>query len=341
MKIPELWVSIDKRGFTSHNIKELLENNIAGIRFNTGRCSYVWIYEILEELNKLNYPLSNILLDIGNTKPRLNLIDENGLSLAKDTLFIISDRENDGVHALLKHLHFFEKIKTNDIVYFADGEIEAIVEEINKNMIVLRSLSIGRLGNNVAIGIKGKDFFKFNIDEKEILEVNSLLERFPVSIILSFVEDGDNIVWAKNTFPKAASIIPKIETATAVHNLDSILVQSDTIFIGRGDLGLSLGIEKIGIIQKILISKAQSSGCKISIGTGTLDSLKWSEIPLRAEIIDITNSCLEGIDYITLTSETAASQNPFKVINFLKKTLNYIKDLEKDTNITPFIGKVL
>ena len=56
-----------------------------------------------------------------------------------------------------------------------------------------------------------------------------------------------------------------------------------------------MGIEKIGIIQKEIIQKAQKAGCKISIGTGTLDSLKWSQIPLRAEIIDITNSCLRKI----------------------------------------------
>ena len=56
--------------------------------------------------------------------------------------------------------------------------------------------------------------------------------------------------WAKKVFPHAASVIPKIETGTAVSNIESILAQSDTIFVGRGDLGLSLGIEKIGIIQK-------------------------------------------------------------------------------------------
>lgn len=75
-------------------------------------------------------------------------------------------------------------------------------------------------------------------------------------------------------------------------------------------------------------TESTKAGCKISIGTGTLDSLKWSQIPLRAEIIDITNSCLEGIDYIALTSETAASQHPFKVLDFIQHILNYIKGID-------------
>jgi pyruvate kinase len=334
MKIPRLWITIDKRGFAGNALKKLLEYEIAGIRLNTGRCSYAWIYEAIEELHKLNYPLSQILLDIGNTKPRLNIVDKSDIDLKKDITFIISDRMDKNVNALLQSQRFFDEIETNDTVYFGDGEIEAVAKEINQNTVILRSLSTGKLGENVAIGIKGKEFFNFCIDEKEIFEVNTLLNRFPISIILSFVENGNNIVWAKEKFPKAVSIIPKIETVSAVNNIESILAQSDTIFIGRGDLGLSTGIEKIGIIQKILISKAQKVGCKISLGTGTLDSLKWSEIPLRAEIIDISNSCFEGIDYITLTSETGGSQTPFKSIDFLKKVLDYIKTVEEHINIT-------
>lgn len=295
---------------------------------NTGRCPYTWIYEVLEELSRLNYPLSQILLDIGNTKPRLHLTETNGMELDNGSLFSISDQAKDGVNAILPHKRFFEEVNLNDIVYFGDGEIEAVVEGVHQNTVTLRSLSSGRLGNHVAIGIKGKEFFKFLIDEKEIAEVNSVLHRFPISLILSFIESGDNLVWAKKIFPHAASVIPKIETGTAVSNIESILAQSDTIFVGRGDLGLSLGIEKIGIIQKEIIQKAQKAGCKISIGTGTLDSLKWSQIPLRAEIIDITNSCLEGIDYIALTSETAASQHPFKVLDFIQHILNYIKGID-------------
>lgn len=81
-------------------------------------------------------------------------------------------------------------------------------------------------------------------------------------------------------------------------------------------------------MQQNLINKAHQKGCKISVGTGTLDSLKWSEIPLRAEIIDITNSCLKGVDVIALTSETGGSKTPFKAINYLVKILDYIKTVE-------------
>ncbi|MDR0386180.1 MAG: hypothetical protein LBH60_08900, partial [Prevotellaceae bacterium] len=79
MKVPNIWVTVGRRGFSGNNLKRLSEYDIAGIRINTGRNSYEWIYETVEELSRLNYPVSNILLDIGNTKPRLNLVSKSDM----------------------------------------------------------------------------------------------------------------------------------------------------------------------------------------------------------------------------------------------------------------------
>ena len=196
--------------------------------------------------------------------------------------------------------------------------------EISEHYITLKSLSDGTLTNNVSIGIVGKELARFKIDSNEVIEVNKILLDYPVCLILSFVEKSDNILWAKKVFPKAHSIIPKIETNAAVKNFKSIVDITKTVFIGRGDLGLSVGIEKIGILQKQLVLQAHKANCYVAIGTGTLDSLKWSQVPLRAEVIDITNYCYEPVDAIVLTSETAGSKQPFKAIDFLMKTLFYI-----------------
>ena len=330
MKTPSIWITIGKRGFSEKNFLDLIRPDIDGIRINTGRSAYSWIYDTLEFYKMHDYPTENILLDIGNTKPRLSLLDKKSISINAGDLFTVSDsNKNSGIDAWLPNRQFFLEICKEDTIYFGDGEIECSVKDIQEHTIVLVSTTSGIISDSVAIGIKGKNYFHFNISDDEVREVNSLLNRFPMRLILSFVENGENIEWAKQRFPNAVSIIPKIETAAAVDNIDGILELSDCIFIGRGDLGLSVGIERIAIIQEILLQKAHQLGCKVSIGTGTLDSLKWSEVPLRAEIVDVTNSCLKGMDTIVLTSETGGSLEPFKAINYLEKVLNYIKKIEK------------
>lgn len=328
MKVPDIWVTIGQRGFNEKNLVNLLQYDIAGIRINTGRSTYPWIYDVIKHLTKLGYPLENIILDIGNTKPRLFMGDKNRIVLRRGDLLTISNQKRDGIIAWISNPYFFEKIQKKDIVYFGDGEFEGTVEEARSDEIALRVLTEGTIGEAVSVGIKGKDYFRFCIPEEEKTKVNCLLEKYPVKLIVSFIENRNNIWRAQEQFPKAISIIPKIETCLAVDGIDDILQVVDWIFIGRGDLGLSMGVERVGIIQKKLVDKAHQVGCRVSVGTGTLDSLKWNEVPLRAEIIDITNSCLSGIDVIALTSETGGSEVPFKAIEYLVKTINYIKTVD-------------
>lgn len=328
MKIPKKWITIGRKGFSVDNIHMLIPWNVSGIRINTGHSSFQWTYDIISRLKSLNYPMNQILLDIGNTKPRLNTNNIDGIEVYHQMKMTIYKNPQNAENSIwLNNDDFFKIAQANDIVYFGDGEMECTIDNVDNSKILLEVITPGKISKGMSIGIKGKDFFHFCISETEINNISELLNEYSISLILSFVESADDVRWAKSSFPKAAKIIPKIETQRAVSNIDTIFFECDTIFIGRGDLGLSLGIEKIGIAQKELIEKAHCVGCEVALGTGTLDSLKTNEIPSRAEIIDITNSCLLGVDYIVLTSETGGSKTPYKAISHLEKTLSYIKEL--------------
>lgn len=324
MKIPEVWITVGKRGFNDGNLKKLRDYQIAGFRINTGRSSLNWAYETIARLISMGYMPEKIFLDIGNKKPRITLQNNDRIEVHNADVISISSEDFKMADGWLSNSVFFDQITLDDIIYFGDGEIECSVVKISKHYVQLKALSDGVLTNNIAIGIVGKELAHFYIDPNEVDEINKILLDFPVCLILSFVEQSDNIIWAKEKFPNALNIIPKIETASAVENFASIVNIAKTIFIGRGDLGLAVGLEKIGIVQKKLITIAHEAGCYVAIGTGTLDSLKWSQVPLRAEVIDITNSCYEYVDAIVLTSETAGSKQPFKAIDFLMKILLFI-----------------
>ena len=325
MKTPDVWITVGKRGFNDDNLNRLKRYNIDGFRINTGRSTMDWAYEIIGKLVKKGYLPEQIMLDIGNKKNRIKLNKTNTIDLCASDVITIAKEYTEKTDAWLNNSSFFEILRKEDTVYFGDGEMEFSVVEITNSRVRLRALGDGILTNNITIGIVGKDMSCFHIDLEEIEEVNKLLSVFPVCLILSFVENSDNISWARETFPKAHNIIPKIETASAIKNYASILEVSTKVFIGRGDLGLSIGIEKIGIVQKQLIKQAHEVGCYVATGTGILDSLKWGQVPLRAEIVDITNLCYESVDAIVLTSETGGSTNPFKAIDYLVRTLGVVE----------------
>ena len=327
MKIPTIWITLGKRGFSFNDFKQLRDDDhISFLRFNTGRSSFDWIVNAIHELISIGFPEDKILIDIGNTKPRLRVNWENGIEIHVGETITIS-KVNDAT-LYLNNENFFHVVAIGDIIYFGDGEIECSVSSIDDQGVTLSAVSDGVITNGVAIGIKGKEFFHFYIDDNQIKAINDILANNHVGLILSFVETVNDIKWARSVFNKASIIIPKIETVSAIENIDSILSEVPAIFIGRGDLALSVGIERVGIVQRELITKAKSATCAISVGTGTLDSLKWSQIPLRAEIVDITNSVLMGVDYIALTSETGGSTKPFESVKYLERTLDYLSHIE-------------
>ena len=81
MKVPSIWVTLGKRGFSSDNFGRLLDSHITGIRLNTGRSSYEWIADTIRSLVAIGFPVKNIYVDIGNNKPRLSIKNEQGFQM--------------------------------------------------------------------------------------------------------------------------------------------------------------------------------------------------------------------------------------------------------------------
>jgi len=323
-KLP-FWITIGPRGFSEENLIKLINYAPEGIRINTSRVTYEWVYKTIHFLINNSYPSEQIYLDIGNNKPRIKFFNEDELSFNIDDILKISSNKKEFVSATVSSIKFFNTIAINDKVIFGDGVMEFIVTKIKDDILILKSISQGKLRNLTSLIIEGKDFSCFSIDETECVEVNKLLDIYKISLIISFIENVENIKWCEQKFKNAKVIMPKIETLQAIQNIDEILNYSRMLFIGRGDLALTNGIEKIGLIQRDILAKSNNTKTKIIIGTGTLDSLFYNDMPFRSEIIDITNSFLNGASGIMLTTETAASKTPFKSIDYLLKILNYLE----------------
>jgi pyruvate kinase len=117
------------------------------------------------------------------------------------------------------------------------------------------------------------------------------------------------------------SIISKIEKKSAVDDIDDIIKVSDGIMLSRGDLGVEIPIERIPGIQKMIINKCHYSG-KISIvATEVLSSMEDSLVPTRAEVSDIANAVLDGVDAIMLSLETMKGHYPIEALSVMRKVI--------------------
>jgi pyruvate kinase len=143
-------------------------------------------------------------------------------------------------------------------------------------------------------------------------------------VAISFVNSKNDILKAKEIL-KAHNASPwifaKIETKKGVENLDEILEVSDGVMVARGDLGIEVGIEKVPIIQKKIIRRANKQKKPVITATQMLLSMVNSPFPTRAEVSDVANAVMDGSDAVMLSDETTVGKYPIKAVETLKKII--------------------
>ncbi|MEM2158353.1 MAG: pyruvate kinase [Sulfolobales archaeon] len=121
-------------------------------------------------------------------------------------------------------------------------------------------------------------------------------------------------------------VIAKIETKSAIENLDEIIEASDAVLVARGDLGMNFGLEEIPYLQKKIINKSLQLGKPVIVATQLLESMIESSVPTRAEVVDVSTAVSDGVDALMLTGETAIGKYPIDAVRWLRRIVETTED---------------
>lgn len=311
-------------------IKELIINGCDVLRINMSFADYNFCTQLFEIINEVNYELKTnvaIMLDTNGPDLRVGKINKDEAYLQQDTKIRIYKYQilGDETKLSINYDKFVDEVKCNNVISLNDGIVELLVESKTDEYLLCNVLKGGKVYTKSGVHVKG---VKLNVpflsakDKEDILFANKNNIDF---LAVSFVSSSEDILEINDILIELNNnhmgIIAKIETEGAVEEIDEIIKASDGIMISRGDLGIEVPLERIPGIQKSIINKCHMQG-KISIVSAEMiSSMEDALVPTKAEISDIANAVLDGVDAVMLSSETTIGKYPVETLQMMEKII--------------------
>jgi pyruvate kinase len=224
-------------------------------------------------------------------------------------------------------------IKMGYHIFIDDGNIALEVISRAKNSLKAKVIVGGLLKEHKGVNIPEARLEFGGISQKDIQDI-LFCEKYGVEYIAqSFVRTKKDILDVRKLLKPGSQcrVIAKIECREGIKNIDEIIKVSDGIMIARGDMGVSLPIYEIPIVQKMIIKKCNRAGKFVITATQMLESMTENRIPTRAEVTDVANAIIDGTDFVMLSAETAVGKYPVEAVmmmnNIIKFTEIYLSKL--------------
>ena len=325
-------------------MKSMVENGMNVARINFSHADLTEKKETVELVKKINKELKTnigILYDTKGPDFRTGVVENDGINLKEGkTIRIVKDDIVGTEEAItVNYKEALNNINIDDIILLEDGLMKLLVVDKDKKGLTCSIIVGGILGSRKGINVPGVDLDMPFISEQDKEDILYACHHDGDFIALSFVSSKEDILAVKEILDQENSsmqIISKVESNTAISNIDEIIEYSDGIMVARGDLGVEVPMKELPIIQKRIIEKCRKAGKFCIVATEMLASMYKSARPTRAEVTDIANAVLDGTDAVMLSGETTTGKYPTEAVRYMAEIVeNTEKYLDYENIVKP------
>ncbi len=299
--------------------------NVARLNFSHGEHSeHLEKIRLLRKVEEKTGESISILQDLAGPKIRIGEIKNGGMNLERGERIVLTNDPSkvDGSTIYINYPYLSEDLSVGDLILLADGNIELQVIEKGKNKVVCKAIIGGFVGSHQGVSFPNSNLSVETFTEKDKHDLIFGLENSVDLVALSFVRNADDIRDVKvfmRENGKRLPVVAKIERREAIENIDEIIREADGIMVARGDLGVEVELERVPILQKMIIKKANEAGKPVITATQMLRSMIRNPRPTRAEVCDVANAIFDGTDCLMLSEETASGEYPADSVEFMAK----------------------
>ena len=310
----------------------MVEEGASVFRFNFSHGTYAEHQRMLERVRKVQRTLGrrvDILQDLEGHRIRTGrLVGGHPVPLRAGQRFLLHREAILGNHAgvSLDYPGPFDQIRRHDMIYLDDGKIHLKVLHVTEDRLITNVVQEGVLGERKGVNIPQVTLDFPPISTKDIADLTFTLRNHVEYVAQSFVRNAADVLEVKHRVGRAlphCRVIAKIESREAVKQIAEILRAADGLMVARGDLGISLPIYELPILQKWLIAACNHVRKPVITATQMLEHMIDHPLPTRAEVSDVANAVIDGSDFVMLSGETAAGRHPVEAVRMMRTIIEY------------------
>jgi len=299
--------------------------NVARLNFSHGDFeSHKRVIDTLRSASRATGRRVAIMADLSGPKMRIGKLKEEPVQLKAGDVFTLTTKEivGDVTRASVSFSRLPKAVKPGDALYLNDGFIQLEVTQVEGDDVRCKVVVGGELRSRKGLNLPDIDLGITAFTDRDRECLRFAMEQGVDAVSQSFVESAKDIQAVREAAKELGRnpfIIAKIERSRALERFDEILDSVDGIMIARGDLGVEVPIERIAVVQKDLMRRANRKGKPVITATQMLESMTTYRRPTRAEATDVANAILDGTDAVMLSGESAMGHYPVESVAMLAK----------------------
>src|SRR4029450_10644571 len=308
-------------------IAQMIHAGMSVARLNFSHGEFAGHRDVIENIRAASAQVGHrvaIMADLPGPKMRIGNFGVEKIELKRDDTFTLTTDEvtGDQQRVSVTFSRLPQAVKPGNVLFLNDGFIQLEVTAVRGNEVVCVVIVGGELRSRKGLNLPSIDLGIRAFTEHDRNCLRFALEHGVDAISQSFAESAADIHAvreAANELGRQPFIIAKVERARALDHLDEILEAADGVMIARGDLGVEVPIERIAVVQKDLMRRANQRAKPVITATQMLEAMTSHRLATRAEATDVSNAILDGTDCVMLPGESAIGSYPVEAVAMLAR----------------------
>ncbi len=229
-------------------------------------------------------------------------------------------------------------LNVGSLVALGYGETEIVVKEIiertNTSLKVKAEVSVAgalRSGMDVTSEVFPRGIFPLTSEDSSLLR--GVIYDCADAVIVHGASSGNDLRSVREclggrTLSKGGAdervpplLFSRVDSVRAMRAMNESFDIIDGVFLNRSELGVGVHLHDLPFFQKNIISRCNRQGKTVIAASDLLSSMHRNSTPTRAEVSDLANLMLDGIDAVAIGREVTEGPHAELAARYCRETL--------------------